>query len=80
VRLANFEFQKHFDAFTAFQEISMFFGSALAKTDESVRTVGSDEIIAAQKGFCPESFRTNAPSVKKSRRKENRARKKGEGN
>ncbi len=80
VRLANFEFQKHFDAFTAFQEVSMFFGSALAKTDESVRTVGSDEVIAAQKGFGPESFRTNAPSVKKYRRKENRARKKGEGN
>ncbi|CAN1530238.1 hypothetical protein MCEMSE15_01369 [Fimbriimonadaceae bacterium] len=80
IRLANFEFQKHFDAFRAFQEIAMFLGSALAKTDGSERTVGSDEIIAAQKGFGPESFRTNAPSVKKSRRKENRARKKGEGN
>lgn len=79
IRLANFDFQKHFDAYTAFQEIAMFLGSALATTDDSARTVGSDEVIARAKGFGPESFRSSAPSVKKSRRKENRARKKGEG-
>lgn len=79
IRLANFDFQKHFDAYTAYQEIAMFLGSALATTDDSARTVGSDEVIARAKGFGPESFRSSAPSVKKSRRKENRARKKGEG-
>lgn len=77
IRLGTVDFQKHFDAYSAFQEIAMYLGSALAKTDDSVRTVGSDEVIAQQKGFGPESFRSGAPSVKKSRRKENRARKKG---
>jgi len=77
IRLGTVDFQKHFDAYSAFQEIAMYLGSALAKTDDSVRTVGSDEVIAQQKGFGPESFRSSAPSVKKSRRKENRARKKG---
>lgn len=77
IRLANFDFQNHYDAYSAFQEIAMFLGSALAPVDESARTVGSDEIIAASKGFGPESFRSGAPSEKKARRKENRARKKG---
>ena len=53
----------------------MFLGSTLAKIDESVRTVGNDDIIAGQKGFGPESFRNSAPSLRKARRKENRSRK-----
>lgn len=79
VRLANFDFQKHFDAYSAYQEIAMYLGSILAASDDSARTVGNDEVIARAKGFGPESFRSSAPSVKKSRRRENRARKKGEG-
>lgn len=77
VRLANFDFQKHLDAYAAFQEITMYLGSILAASDDSARTVGNDEVIARAKGFGPESFRSSAPSEKKSRRRENRARKKG---
>ena len=75
-RTFNLDFQKHFAATAAFQEVAMYLGSALAKLDESVRTVGSDEVIAQQKGFGPESFRSNAPSERKTRRKLNRERKK----
>ena len=77
-RLANLDFQRHFDAYTAFQEIAMYLGSALTEIDDSVRTVGGDAVVAAQKGFGPESFRSSAPSARKERRKRNRARKKGE--
>ena len=75
-RTFNLDFQKQFGATAAFQELAMYLGSALAKLDESVRTVGSDEVIAQQKGFGPESFRSNAPSERKTRRKLNRERKK----
>ena len=75
-RTFNLDFQKQFGATAAFQEVAMYLGSALAKLDESVRSVGSDEVIAQQKGFGPESFRSNAPSERKTRRKLNRERKK----
>ena len=75
-RSFNLDFQKQFGATAAFQEVAMYLGSALARLDESVRTVGSDEVIAQQKGFGPESFRSNAPSERKTRRKLNRERKK----
>lgn len=75
IRLANFEFQKHFDAYTAYQEIALYLGSTLAAVDETARTVGSDEVLARQKGFDQQSFRKTPPSEQKARRRANRARK-----
>ncbi|MEQ1932992.1 MAG: hypothetical protein ABL962_03805, partial [Fimbriimonadaceae bacterium] len=60
-RIASLGMAKHFDAFAAFQEISMFLGSALAVEDRAPKTVGDDKIIAASKGFDDQSFRTLAP-------------------
>ena len=76
-RLANFDFMKVFDAFTTFQEISMFLGSQLAPEDRAPRTSGDDKTIAASKGFDQESFRTKAPGNKKLNRKANKRRKSG---
>jgi hypothetical protein len=67
--------QRHFDPFTAFQEISMFLGNQLAETDDAQRTTGDDRIIAQSKGFDDQSFRTASPGERKVRRKQNRIRK-----
>lgn len=62
----------------AWQEISMFLGNVLTELDESPVTVGSDEIVAKQKGFDDYSFRTKSPGRRKLRRKENKKRKRME--
>lgn len=74
-RLANFDFARHFDAYTAFQEISMFLGSQLAPEDHAPRTTGDDKTIAVSKGFDEQSFRTQAPGQKKLNRQANKQRK-----
>lgn len=76
-RLATLDFMKVFDSFSAFQEISMFLGMQLTGEDEAPQTVGSDDIIAASKGFDQYSFRTQTPGNKKANRQRNRLRKKG---
>ena len=78
-RLATLGFQHVLDPFSAFQEIAMFLGSALATEDQAPRTVGDDRTIASAKGFDDQSFRTQAPGSKKTNRKLNRERKKGPG-
>jgi hypothetical protein len=75
-RLSDVSFYRFVDVFTAYQELSMYVGSILAQPDLAPQRVGSDEIIAKQKGFDEMSFRTSAPGNKKLNRKENRARKK----
>ena len=65
------------DPFRTHQEIEMFLNGILGKNDPAPRTVGSDKVIAFQKGFDDNSFRNVAPSARKERRKLNRARKQG---
>lgn len=76
-RLADLGFQRVMDPFTCFQEIEMFLGNQLAQTDLAPHRVGSDDVIARQKGFDEQSFRTAAPGHKKENRARNRARKRG---
>ena len=78
VRLASFGIQSEMDAFTAYQEIAMALNILQDNNDPNPRVVGGDEVILRQKGFDENSFRNAAPSEKKARRKENRARKKGD--
>jgi hypothetical protein len=70
-------FPRHFDAYSCFQEVSMYLGNQLAQPDIAPLTVGSDKVIAAQKGFDDMSFRTTAPGAKKLHREKNRLRKRG---
>lgn len=75
--LSRLRFYRFFDPFAAYQEIQTFIGSVLVQHDQAPQRVGSDEVIAAQKGFDPKySFRTLPPGRKKENRKLNRARKK----
>ena len=76
--LAPMGFQREMDAFAAYQAIETFLGSRLAPPDIAPQRVGSDEVLAAQKGFGPESFRTVAPGAKKAARAVNRSRKRGD--
>lgn len=76
-RLQSIDFVRRMDPFTAFQSIETFIGSVIGRADEIPYTVGSDEVIARQKGFDEHSFRTMAPGLKKLHRKVNRNRKKG---
>lgn len=73
--LADTEFFRRVDPFTAYQEIAMYLGNELAQPDIAPQTVGSDKDIAKAKGFDDQSFRTAAPGQKKTNRKANRARK-----
>jgi hypothetical protein len=74
-RLATLGFQHVLDAFTAYQELSMFVGSQLAPGDGAPRTTGDDKTIARAKGFDDKSFRTQAPGQKKLNRQANKERK-----
>jgi hypothetical protein len=74
--LKDLDFQKKFDAFLAYQEISMYFGGVLARKDEIPIRVGGDEVIAQQKGFDDKSFKKPA-GLKDEKRKANRKRKSG---
>lgn len=78
-RLATLGFNRVFDSYTAFQEISMFLGSQLAPEDRAPRTTGDDKTIAASKGFDEQSFRTQAPGQKKLNRQANKKRKHSDG-
>ena len=69
-------FYKKLDAFTTHQEIEQYMTNVLTPVDKNVVTVGDDVVIARQKGFDDQSFRTRAPGVKKENRKANRLRKK----
>lgn len=69
-------FQKKMDAFATHQEIEQYMTNVLTPVDKSAITVGDDVVIARQKGFDDQSFRTHAPGAKKENRKENRLRKK----
>jgi hypothetical protein len=75
--LKDLDFVKVMDPFTAFQEIAMFLGGVMAAEDQAPLRVGSDEVIARQKGFDEWSFRTQAPGQKKLNRQANRERKRG---
>ena len=77
--LKDLEFQKVMDPFTAFQEIAMFLGGVLAVEDQAPLRVGSDEVVARQKGFDEWSFRTMPPGQKKLNRRANRIRKRRQG-
>jgi hypothetical protein len=61
--LKEFEFYKRFDAFTAFQEISMFIGGVLGSGEKEIIEV-ADEHKIAQHGFDKWSFRRE-PSKKR---------------
>ena len=71
-RLATLGFQQELDAFSAFQEITMFLGSALVAEPFVPDTVGDDELVARSKGFDEHSFRTASPGAKKANRKRNK--------
>lgn len=71
------EMHKVVDPYTMYQEIETYMGNVLVQPDIAPCTVGSDEIIAQQKGFDKHSFRTQAPGQKKLNRAQNRARKRG---
>jgi hypothetical protein len=75
-RLATLGFQQELDAFSTFQELSMFLGSALATEPFVPNTVGDDGLVARSKGFDEHSFRTAAPGAKKANRKRNKDAKK----
>lgn len=75
--LNKLEFFRVFDSFSCYQELSMYVGNILTQPDIAPQRVGSDEIIAKQKGFDEYSFRTTAPGTKKLNRRENRLRKRG---
>lgn len=76
-KLEDYRFHKLVNPAEAFQEVSMFLSNQLVKSDDGPKTVGSDEVIAKQKGFDEMSFRTVAPGAKKINRKLNKQRKKG---
>lgn len=71
-QLKSFGFFKYMDAFTAYQELSMFVGGVLSNLDGAPCTSGDDRVLAAAKGFDEYSFRTLAPGAKKLNRKQNR--------
>lgn len=75
--LRDLDFHRIRDTFSAYQSIETFLGSQLALADTAPQRVGSDEIIAQQKGFDEMSFRTAAPGQKSVNRKANCARKRG---
>jgi len=75
-KLSDYSFFKYMDSFTCYQEIRMYLGNILTKTDMMPITTGGDKVIAQQKGFDEMSFRTMPPGKKKEHRKVNRARKK----
>ena len=75
--LKDLDFVRVMDPFTAYQEIAMFLGGVMAEQDKAPLRTGSDEVIAQQKGFDEWSFRTSSPGQKKTNRKVNRERKKG---
>lgn len=75
--LRDLDFHRIRDPFSAYQAIEVFLGSQLAPADTAPHRVGSDEVIARQKGFDEMSFRTAAPGQKSLNRKANRARKRG---
>ncbi|RYG27540.1 hypothetical protein EON81_29960 [bacterium] len=76
-RLADLGFAREMDPYACYQTIETFLGSQLAQPDLAPQRVGSDEILARQKGFDAMSFRTAAPGAKKEHRAENRKRKRG---
>ena len=70
--LRDLSFQKVFDPFMTFQEISMFLGGVLARPDRPMLTI-TDEVKAQQHGFDKHSFR--AMKRDKKPRKSNRGKK-----
>jgi hypothetical protein len=76
--LRDLDFHRIREPFSAYQSIETFLGSQLAPADTAPQRVGSDEVIARQKGFDEMSFRTAAPGRKSVNRKANRARKRGQ--
>jgi hypothetical protein len=79
VSLQKIDFQKTLDPFTCYQELSMYISNFLLEKETIPDWVGDDKVIAKQKGFGEESFRTRAPGAKKVSRKLNRERKKNAG-
>lgn len=75
--LGDLGFPRVLDPYTCYQTIETFLGNQLAPPDLAPQRVGSDEILARQKGFDEASFRTSAPGTKKENRARNRARKHG---
>lgn len=70
--LRDLSFQKVFDPFMAFQEISMYLGGVLARPDRPMLTI-TDDVKAQQHGFDKHSFR--AMKGDKKPRKSNRGKK-----
>ena len=70
--LKELSFQKVFDPYLAFQEISMYLGGVLARPDRPMLTI-TDEVKAQQHGFDKHSFR--AMKGDKKPRKSNRGKK-----
>ena len=71
--LANFDFARVYDGLTAYQKLSMWYGSRNAVSEENIPEV-SDEDLAKAKGYGKMSFKQETPG-KKERRKKNRERK-----
>ncbi len=55
--LQNLGFQKLMDHYTCYQNIRVFMENDMCPVEKKVTTVGSDEVIAQQKGFDKWSFR-----------------------
>jgi len=55
--LKNLDFFRVMDSFTAMQEIHMYLNGTLSSQVDPVMPVGSDEVLAASKGFDKYSFR-----------------------
>lgn len=79
IRLKDLEFQKVLGAHQCYQELMMFVGGKMARLvpDPAPTTVGSDEVICAQKGFDPKISFRQAPGRKDETRRKNRLRKRG---
>jgi hypothetical protein len=55
--LKNLDFFRVMDSFTAMQEIHMYLNGTLSSQVDPIMPVGSDEVLAASKGFDKFSFR-----------------------
>lgn len=66
--LADYEFYKIFDAFTCFQEISMFMGGVLGSKEKEIIEV-ADKYKIQQHGFDKWSFRNPDPPKRKQKNK-----------
>lgn len=64
------------DAYTTYQDISMFLGGVLASKGNPIIEITDNNVLASKHGFDKMSFRAFSPGTKKERRKRNKQRKK----